>query len=367
VDDESKSDALIVDLYGGLTEEARFRRFMTGLADATKSHIVVLQSHDFANLSASEATFVGIDADEITRYEHEFIGENVWMERSRNDVRTGSVLDGDDYVSRKELEHTRYYNGFLRNVEIDHSVGLCAAFERARAAFLMLSRTRRFGRYDEDSMRLFRRLTPHLVNAHALRVQFDHLRAQASQATLRQRGMFLLDEHWRWVGGNHVAEQMVSAGWWRGSLKSPLDACHPITRAAWQTLQQRIAQRVVAQQVVPVRDCRGTLVAFANVHAYGAAAIGENVPCYVLFVRPLHWADTEALNAQLQQLFGLTASESALAVALRRQGDLPHAATAVGITASTARTRLQSILEKTAVHRQADLLLMIDALAETVT
>lgn len=149
-------------------------------------------------------------------------------------------------------------------------------------------------------------------------------------------------------------------------MNSPLEACHPITRAAWQTLQQRFGQRVIAQQVVPVRDCKGTLVAFASVHSYGAAAIGENVPCYVLFVRPLKWADTEALNAQLQQLFGLTAAESAFAVALRRQGEIAYAAAAVGIAASSARTRLQNVLEKTGVHRQADLLLMIDALAETV-
>jgi len=39
---------------------------------------------------------------------------------------------------------------------------------------------------------------------------------------------------------------------------------------------------------------------------------------------------------------------------------------AIGIAASSARTRLQSIPEKTAMHRQAELLLMIDALAECV-
>jgi hypothetical protein len=66
------------------------------------------------------------------------------------------------------------------------------------------------------------------------------------------------------------------------------------------------------------------------------------------------------------QIFGLTAAEATLALALRKHGDTVHAAAAIGIAEATARTRLQVVFEKTATRRQADLMLLVDALAETV-
>ena len=119
------------------------------------------------------------------------------------------------------------------------------------------------------------------------------------------------------------------------------------------------------QDVLAIHDAHGALVAFASVHAYGAAAVGENIPCYVVFVRPLLSADTKAVHPELIRIFGLTGAEAKLALALRKHGDTAHAATSLGITEASARTRLQIIFEKTGMHRQADLLLMIEALAET--
>ena len=146
---------------------------------------------------------------------------------------------------------------------------------------------------------------------------------------------------------------------------SRLEPAHPLTREAWQFMQRKL-QTSAAQQVMAIHDKQGVLAAFASVHVYGATAVSEHSPCYVMFVRPLHSPDSEAVNAQLMQIFGLTTSEAALALALRKHGDTAHAATAIGITESSARTRLQVVLEKTATRRQADLLLLIDALVETV-
>ena len=115
-----------------------------------------------------------------------------------------------------------------------------------------------------------------------------------------------------------------------------------------------------------VYDLADNLVAFASAHAYKAAAISRHAPRYVLFVRPLHAVKTEALSAQLRKLFVLTSAESALALEMRSHGKTAAAATALGITNATARARLQTIFEKTGTHRQADLLLLLDALAETV-
>ena len=360
---EEQYDKLLGDLYAGTGSREHMSAFMRALGDLTGSHIASFLREDFANPAASTFLTTGAGEDEILRYS-EFVGDNIWFQRTLPLLEEGAVFDGDRYVSQRELTASRYYDGFLRHIDTKHSVGICAAYEQQRGAFLTLCRSAGFGAYDEDSLKLFKRLAPHVVNAFALQMQFEHLNAQASQVTRQKRGMFLLDSQWRWVGGNPVAEEMVASGWWRGQLKSRLEPIHPLTRAAWQSLQRKL-QAEATQQVMAVHDKRGVLSAFASVHVYGAATVGEHAPCYVMFVRPLHSPDTEAVNAQLMQIFGLTTSEAALALALRKHGDTAHAASAIGITEASARTRLQVVLEKTATRRQADLLLLIDALVET--
>lgn len=361
---DSQYDALLDELYAGTGNPERMAAFMRALGDLTGSHITSFLREDFANPSASTFMTTGAGEDEILRYS-EFVGDNIWFQRTLPLLEEGAVFDGDRYVSQRELTASRYYDGFLRHIDTRHSVGICAAYQQQRGAFLTLCRSAGLGAYDEESLRLFKRLAPHVVNAFSLQMQFEHLNAQASQVTRQKRGMFLLDSQWRWVGGNPVAEQMVVTGWWRGRLMSRLEPVHPQTRSAWQSLQRKL-QSDATQQVMAVNDKHGVLAAFASAHVYGSATIGEHTPCYVMFVRPLHSPDTEAVNAQLMQIFGMTTAEAALVLALRKHGDTAHAATAIGITEATARTRLQVVFEKTATRRQADLLLLIDALVETV-
>lgn len=362
---EAVYDSLLGHLYAGADDRQRMSAFLTTLGTLTDSHVTTFVRADLANPDASALLTVGVAPDEVLSWSAH-AGENPWMQRYLPEIHAGGVCNGDAYVSHKDLMASQYYDGFLRHIDTQHSVGICAAHEQSRAVFLMMCRTGRAGAYDDDCIGLFERLAPHAVNAFALQVQFEHVNAQALQGIRHQRGMFLLDARWRWAGGNHVAEQMVAAGWWRGRLKAPLEAVHPITRKAWRVVQIKLTQEPSAQVVVPVHDAAGALVAFAGVHAYGAAAVSENMPRYAVFVRPLHLAQTNAMDAPLRQLFALTSAEAAFTLALRMHGDAAHAASAVGIAESTARTRLQSVFEKTGTHRQADLMLLIDALAETL-
>lgn len=362
---ETAYDALLGELYAGANDRNRLASFLQLLGNATQSHIITYLRSDHFNPELSTLMTVGAGPDEISTYS-EHAGGNLWFERCLDEIRPGAVFNGDAYVTRKELLASQYYDGFLRHIDTQHSVGICAAFEQNRGVFLTLCRSPQVGIYDGACERLFERLAPHVVNTLSLQVQFDHLDAQAGQASLRQRGMFLLDAQWNWVGGNTVAEDMVAAGWWRGRHLAPLEPVHVITRRVWAVLQRNFASGLRLQQVLPVHDRGSNLVAFASVHAYEAAATGKHVPRYVLFVRPLHPSNTETLSAQLNALFGLTSAEAALALAMRAHGKTATAAVALGITDSTARVRLQTIFEKTSTHRQADLLLMLDALAETV-
>jgi hypothetical protein len=361
---DSQYDALLASLYSSAIDPARMSDFIRELGQYTGSHIGTFLRQDFADPGASALLTEGVEPEEVLRYS-EFGGENIWMQRSLSSIHTGAVLNGDEYVGTRELVASRYYNDFLRHMDVQHSVGVCLSYQRQRAVFLTVGRSASMGGFDDDSLQLFKRIAPHLVNAFSIQMQFEHLHAHASQVTRQQRGMFLFDAQWRWVGGNPVAEQMVATGWWRGRLMSRLEPAHPQTRTAWQSMQ-RMLQAGITHHVMAVHDKQGALAAFASVHVHSSAAVGEHAPRHVMFVRPLHSPDTGAVNAQLMQIFGLTAAEATLALALRKHGDTVHAAAAIGIAEATARTRLQVVFEKTATRRQADLMLLVDALAETV-
>jgi len=61
----------------------------------------------------------------------------------------------------------------------------------------------------------------------------------------------------------------------------------------------------------------------------------------------------------LQQVFGLAAAETRVAVALASGTDLTQAAEEFGVSRNTVRTQLRAIFAKTATSRQSDLVRLL--------
>jgi DNA-binding CsgD family transcriptional regulator len=66
-----------------------------------------------------------------------------------------------------------------------------------------------------------------------------------------------------------------------------------------------------------------------------------------------------ALSEQLRALFGLTRMEALVAAEIFRGEGLQSAADALGVGATTARTHLQRIFDKTGTRKQAELVRII--------
>jgi hypothetical protein len=306
----ARYDGLIADLYGGLAEPARLCRFLHALADATHSHIGAYVQQAFHQDGTSVQHYVGVDRDEIQRYEAEYAAENVWVQRALPRIRAGAVLASDDSVSLPELKHTRYYGDYLRHIDTAHSVGLFGEVHPERCAMLTLTRCERAGAYDPDDLALLERVAPHFTNTCQLALQLEQLQRQAALGGQPQRALFLLDKGFAWIGGNEAAETMLATGLWRRHGHGPLQASHPRTQALWLSLQQQVSSEPSSLRPMPVHDHGGTLVAFATLHAYGIAA-GESLPSYILLVRLIRCTDDRALGAHLMRIFDLTASPSA--------------------------------------------------------
>ena len=180
---------------------------------------------------------------------------------------------------------------------------------------------------------------------------------QAIRAPARL-AVFRLDERLAWIGGNAVAVE--AAGWLGARPGEKLEPVSAVTRAALLAAVPRMGAGPGPTAPVPVYDALAQLVAFATARR-GADRVG-----FVLTVRMLQPMGAPPLDEPLRRMFDLTAAEAALGTALHRHGDLQQAASSLGITEGTARTRLQAVFEKTDTHRQVDLLRMFDALADTL-
>lgn len=359
---EAQYDELLADLYGGLLEPERTHRFLAKLGLAAQGHVGALLWQDFACTTGAGMLAVGVDANEMARYEAEFAGENLWFARTMARTQVGSVFFSDDWVSLPELHATRWYNDYLRRLDIVHSVGVCGRMHPDRAVFLTVCRDARAGAFQAPAQQLMQRIAPHFANVQSLGAQLQRAQGEPGDAP-RRLAMFVLSRRLQCLRCNSAAERQIAAGWWRGRVGTALEPANALSRAAWNQALRGLGGQT-ASQIVPIHDAQGRLAAFARLHRHRDDADEERSPGYALFVRPLRLSTDADLSTPLKMLFGLTSAEAQLTLALYRDGDLAQAAAALAIGVPSARTRLQAVFEKTSTHRQAELLRIVATLEE---
>lgn len=362
---------LLSHLYAGVHQPARLTDFMRQLALVSGSHTIGLTRRNHIRRTGAAVQMYGLGAGvDIATYEREFVSadDNLWFERAFPTIRTGTIVNGDEWATKGEVKQTRYHADFLSTIDTMHSVAICGYLHGPHTALLSLCRSERQGTFDNDDMRLIRELTPHWVNAYALLKQHEEF-ASFTQGLLP--ALFSLDSQLRWTAGNAAAERMIGFGWLRGRIGTRIEPASSLSRKSWEAALRDLRECASisgwAGKAIPIHDTTGTLVAFASLRPFGLAGPREGLPDYVLFVRPLRFACAGDLSASLRSLFALTEAEAVLATALRDQRDIVQTARAVSIAETTARTRLQSIFDKTGTHRQADVIRLLDVLAETLS
>ena len=362
---ESSLDDLLGELYGTVLDPDRLDGFLGALSRASGSHLASMTRQDFRDPGQSRAYSNGASAEELARYAAN-AGDNIWVNRSRQHLRTGAVFNSDDWVGLAELRRSRYYNEFLRAFDTVHSVALCGETGSEGATLVTLCRSGQAGPYDEGALALLGRLGPHWANACALRQHLREASIHDATPASRATAVFLLDRGFRLRDSNAAAGRMLSLGWWSVRQDGAFEAA-PASRAAWRQAQREATGAPTGRghPILAVHDAHGLRVAFAALHPLPPAARSPGLSEYVLVVRPLSPPPGGAPDgSRVRALFGLTAAEAALAMALHRAGDLRGAAAALGIGERGARTRLQSLFEKTDCRRQSELLRLLDTLVE---
>lgn len=367
-------DAVLEALYASVLDPPQLEAFCAGLAHATGSHVGAVMVQDMLTQGGRLDLLVGADPLEAARYEREFAADNLWLQRGGHRLATGAVLDSDDFVPRRELRDSRYYNEYLRAGDVEQSVALCAYFDGQNVVTATVCRSGTLPPYSPGQMELLRRVSPHWVNAYALQRRLGWLeqRVQHLEDVLEQvpLAVFMLGADGRVLRCNAAAEQLLAAGLLKrtpaGLAATGADA------AGFQTLIKAAVTGIPVGGSIKRHQGDGVLRNRAG-HAELTVAMHPLAPSQgsmgeaaLLFVQPVAAPAHGGLKALLRRAFNLTEAESALCVAFHLTADPAQAALACGISAATVKTRLQSVYDKTGEHGQAPLMRLLGAMARMV-
>ena len=358
-------DALLERLYAADLSEACFEPFLQELGVRLDSHVLALHTHHVAAGYTTLVNGVGVDSFLQARWD-EVANDNVWFQRGADDLLRNGISGTGHLATRDELHRTRFHADFLRMVDLEHGMGMFLGNDGDQAlVVLSINRSERYGDYTADEQALAKSLLPHLRNAFALHRRLRGLRdmehACHSVFDRIDQPLFLLARDGTVLLGNERAQELEAGGTClRRRLGRPA-AVNPVDDAHLQLALDRVAAGATGGDPVSLalHDRSGRLAALASIFPTPPPVFSNwshaNV-AFALFVRPLQ---SRKISDDVRLAFGFTAAEFRLAALLVDGLPLGIASERLGISKNTARTQLRALFDKAGVHRQPELVALL--------
>lgn len=266
----------------------------------------------------------------------------------------GSFLLSRDMVPDAELHATAFYNDLCRPYGFKDAVG--AVLLRDDDLYVTFGMMRPAGAHGGGGAEAATgiMLLPHLQRACALQQRLQRLdeRRLALEDAIDgiPLGVLLVDASCRLVWANRVADEIVRRG---DGLAVRQNRLHAIDRVRARLVADAVAAgRTTCVRIDRLHGGRPYVLVVAPPHAI-ARRLGQR-PARVLYVVDPE-RDRVPSRTVLAEVFGLTASETEVALSLVQRRSVHDTARRLGVSVATIRTHLRRIFSKTDTHRQASL------------
>jgi DNA-binding CsgD family transcriptional regulator/PAS domain-containing protein len=343
-------------------------RHMRTLFDTTAETFYVL---DPLNSRVHEVHLAGVASRWVECFnEAYFSGDNPWMQLSENLHRPGIVRTNERlaHITRdaEVLYRSQYYNDWMRPQDFRYSLGNTLLREPGLIANVTLFRPGGMRTYSAQDVKIFERLSRHMTRALRVGVQMGrqggeqvlHILERMNQAAL------VLDPRGAILFANSAAERLLrerdGLASRHGSLAAACAQEQPAL-AAWLASATALHEvkgtehsPTLILQRAPTKASRPPLTLSILPLASGKAGYHFGQRTLLLLVSErtmLQPARHELLRAH----FGFTAAEARLARTLASGHTLRAAAARSNISYGTARSYLKILFQKTATHRQSEL------------
>ena len=380
MDDREQLSALIGDIYDAVFDPDHRTDVLDRIADFAGGHSGgLLSKHAMGNslgksLGKAEHLYccIGNDPDSLRAYSESYPKLDSAADPLSNGVE--QIVSATDLVPYEEFRRGRFYREWARphgwidiaSAVIEKSATSCT--------FLSVARREASGLVDADMRRRMALIIPHVRRALLIGKTIHHKEAEATCLTDildgLSAGMILIDATGRIVHANAAGNTILAtADFLRRTPCGRLVACDAPVNAALREiflgagagdaalgvkgialpLTARNGDRYVAHVLPLTSGARRTTGL-----AYNAVA--------ALFVRK---AALEAFSPSgvIGEMYNLTPTELRVLLAIVDVGGVPEVAASLGVAATTIKTHLSRLFEKTGVGRQADLVKLVAGFA----
>jgi DNA-binding CsgD family transcriptional regulator len=355
---------LVSAIYDAALDPACWPLFLDRLAGALDAPAAGLHLQSTgAEQSGQILAATGIDPALQREYDEYYASVNIWTIRGRDQLREGAVLTGQMICPDGEVEHSEYYNDYLRRLGYFHAIAAIPVANADTHLFVTGLRPRGQGGFCGQSQRLLHVLTPHLqraVSIHRRLSAAEVERAAMADVVERSgRGVAFLDRRGRPVFVNTALDTILKA---RDGLVLTKDGLSATAHESSRALHALIAN---AEQggsggtlAVPRPSGAPPYSVLVSLVPKHAPILARTEAAVLVVVSdpasPVH-VDVELLRTA----YGLTTAEARIASRLANGADIDAVARHLRITVSTARTHLKRILHKTGARRQSELVRLV--------
>lgn len=366
-DDENFS-RLVGNVYDAALDPSLWVGVLQKCAEFVGGIAAALFSKDAATKTGDSAYYFGIEP----RYKQLYFEKYIKLDPltiGHYFAEIGEPVAVADLIPYHEFLQSRAYREWGRPQGLIDVLNVALDKTATSAAMFCVFRHERNGRVDDNMRRRMRLIAPHLRRAVLFGRAIDLKTAQAATfaASLDglSAGMFLLDACGRIMHANAAGHAMLRRG----------------------AMLRAVGGKLVAGDPQAERDLADILV---NAGAGDAALAGKGVALplkasdserYVAHVLPLtcrarchaglsyqaaaalfvHKAALEAPSppAAIAKAYRLTPTELRVLLAIVETGGVPEVAEALGVAATTVRTHLGRVYDKTGAARHADLVKLV--------
>jgi len=359
------TDKLLELIYDAATDEALWAPALIQIADMTNSLGGFVIGVD-NKTRVVPFLFNARMSEESHRVYQERHVDNPWTAHMMAQP-AGKIVASDAILPLSKLRRTAFFDEVLRPQDMAHNVMMPLAAKDDFRAVLNICRSARQGPFEEDALRFFSLLYPHLRRALLLGFRLDSYkslqRAQFSVIDRLAAGVVLIDLACKVVFANTAARAMAERD-------GPLRLRHCTLTVRSTTYAQRLHQLVQAAlrgaptgtMSLPHPDDGRLLTVLVSsmrsrdIDRFGG--LGMRDLAAMVFVsdpaRPL-----EIPIAWIMDAYGLTQAEARVALCASSGASIPEMAIRLNVSPNNVKTHLRHVFAKTGASRQAELARLI--------
>ncbi|HEY3800575.1 MAG TPA: helix-turn-helix transcriptional regulator [Caulobacteraceae bacterium] len=348
-------------LYGAAVEQGDWSPVIARFADLVGGHKAWKPDLDSTS-GAGQGAVARIDPAAHETYIGHFAALNPFVRPNMAQAATPwplAVMTDEDRFLKEDLVGTEYFNDFLAPLDMHSLLIIRLARRGSVLSTLNVTRPKRLSQFDGEDLVTARRLHPHLVRAFNLGAKFSDLQGFADGlADVLDRsvhGVLLLSDDGRVAHANLLAQRLLREPEGLAMVGQRLTVTRADEARRLEALIGHAAGPMRAGGSMSVATPSRTLPLSLTVAPLRSRRISAvRAPSVLVCVTDLE-AGVSLPEQRLRDLFGLTAAETRLALAMFEGLAPREAAERFGVSPHTVHAQLGRIFEKTGAKRQADL------------